>query len=131
MASEHAAMLKESIADFITRGMDIARVRKLRGTPGEYDRKVWRQMAELGWLGIAIPESYGGMGLGLAETAIVAEGLGRALAPEPYTACAVLAGNVLAASDNERLKSEILPRLHEGALLPRPGWQEGAAAAGC
>jgi alkylation response protein AidB-like acyl-CoA dehydrogenase len=129
MPSEHAAMLKESVADFIARGMDIARVRKLRGTPGEYDRGIWKQMAELGWLGIAIPEAYGGMGLGLTETAIVAEGLGRALAPEPYAACAVLAGNLLAASDNERLKSDLLPRIAGGELIPAVAWQEQAGAA--
>src|SRR6476661_3931807 len=106
MASEHAAMLEESVADFISRGMDIARVRKLRGTPEEFDRGVWKQMADLGWLGIAIPESYGGLGLGLTETAIVAEGLARALVPEPFTACAVLAAGALAASENESLKSD-------------------------
>src|SRR5215210_7503460 len=107
MPSEHAAMLKESVADFIARGMDIARVRKLRGDPAEYDRAVWKQMADLGWLGIALPENHGGMGLGLTETAIVAQGLGRALAPEPYTACAVLAGGVIASSENDALKEEI------------------------
>jgi alkylation response protein AidB-like acyl-CoA dehydrogenase len=126
MPSEHAAMLKESVADFISRGMDVARVRKLRGTPGEYDRGVWKQMAELGWLGISIPESHGGMGLGLTETAIVAEGLGRALAPEPYTACAVLAASVLASSDNEELKADVLPRLAAGEALPAVAWQEQA-----
>jgi alkylation response protein AidB-like acyl-CoA dehydrogenase len=129
MASEHAAMLKESVADFIARGMDIGRVRKLRGTPGEYDRAVWKQMADLGWLGIAVPEAYGGMGLGLAETAIVAEGLGRALAPEPYTACAVLAATILAESDNEPLKADVLPRIAGGDLIPAVAWQEQAGAA--
>ena len=83
-------------------------------------------MAGLGWLGISIPESHGGMGLGLAETAIVAEGLGRALAPEPYTACAVLAASVLASSDNEALKAEVLPRLAAGDAIAAVAWQERA-----
>jgi alkylation response protein AidB-like acyl-CoA dehydrogenase len=128
MASEHAAMLEESVADFISRGMDIGRVRKLRGTPEEFDRSVWKQMAELGWLGISIPEAYGGLGLGLTETAIVAEGLGRALAPEPYTACAVLAAGVLGACENESLKSGILPKIASGEALPAVAWQEQAGA---
>src|SRR5688500_7883210 len=106
MPSEHAALLKDSVTDFVARATDIARVRALRGTPGEYDRAIWRQMAGLGWLGIALPERHGGMGLGLTETAIVAEGLARSLAPEPYTACAVLAASVIAASENETLKDE-------------------------
>ncbi len=130
MASEHATLLKDSVTDFVTRGSDIARVRALRGTPGEYDRAIWKQMADLGWLGIALPESYGGMGLGLAETAIVAEGLARALAPEPFTACAVLAAGVLAASDNEPLKNEILPAIADGSRVVSLAWQEDAGALG-
>ncbi|MDB5863642.1 MAG: hypothetical protein JWO70_1448 [Betaproteobacteria bacterium] len=132
MPSEHAALLKDSVADFIERGMDIARVRALRDTPGEYDRAVWRQMADLGWLGISIPEAYGGMGLGLSEAAIVAEGLGRALAPEPYTACAVLAASAIAASDNEALKQDLLPAIAAGERIAALAWQEepGALDAG-
>jgi alkylation response protein AidB-like acyl-CoA dehydrogenase len=128
MASDHAALLRESVSDFVTRGTSIARVRALRGTPAEYDRTVWRQMADLGWLGIALPEEYGGMGLGLADTAIVAEGLGRALVPEPYTASAVLAGACLAACDNEALKAELLPALASGRLVPALAWQEQPGA---
>jgi alkylation response protein AidB-like acyl-CoA dehydrogenase len=132
MSSEHAALLKDSVTDFATRGTDIARVRALRGKPQEYDRAVWRQMAELGWLGISIPESYGGMGLGLADTAIIAEGLARALVPEPYTASVVLAAGALAGSDNEALKRDMLPAIATGKLLPTLAWQEqpGALDAG-
>src|SRR2546421_10902007 len=124
MSSEHAALLKDSVTDFVTRGTNIARVRALRGNPQEYDRALWRQMGELGWLGIAIPEKYGGMGLGLAETAIVAEGLARALIPEPFTACAVLAATALAGADNDVLKRDMLPAIASGALVPALAWQE-------
>ena len=124
MISEHAALLKDSVSDFVTRGTSIARVRALRGTAHEYDKAVWRQMAELGWLGIAIPEQYGGMGLGLTEAAIVAEGLARTLAPEPYAASAILAAGALAAGDNESLKLEMLPQVASGALTPALAWQE-------
>lgn len=128
MQSEHAALLRDSVADFVKRGTDIARVRALRGSPQEYDREVWRQMGELGWLGIAVPETYGGMGLGLAEAAIVAEGLARALAPEPYTAAAVLAAGALAASDNEALKRELLPAIVSGGRVAALAWQERPGA---
>ena len=124
--SEHAALLKDSVADFVARGTTIARVRALRGSGQEYDRALWRQMAELGWLGVAIPEQYGGMGLGLTEAAIVAEGLARALAPEPYTAAAVLAAGALAACDNEALKREVLPAIVNGERVPTLAWQEAA-----
>ena len=128
MASEHAALLKESVTDFATRATDVARARALRGTVQEYDRSLWRQMAELGWLGVTLPERYGGMALGVTEAAIVAEGLARVLAPEPFTASIVLAGGVLAASGNEALKDELLPRVVAGEQVPALAWQETAGA---
>jgi alkylation response protein AidB-like acyl-CoA dehydrogenase len=125
-ASGHREMLRDSVADFVARGTDIARVRSLRGTPAEYDRGVWGKMAELGWLGVLVPEHYGGLGLGLAEAAIVADGLAQALVPEPLTAAAVLATGVLVGGDNEALKHELLPAVVAGEVLPALAWQEHA-----
>jgi alkylation response protein AidB-like acyl-CoA dehydrogenase len=134
--SDHRRLLADSVADFGARATDVARARRLRGSREEYDRAVWRKMAELGWLGILVPERHGGLGLGLAEMAIVAKGLARTLAPEPLTASAVLAASALMAGDNEPLKREQLPRLVAGEMLPALAWQEAAgelepAAAGC
>ena len=127
-AAEHRRILADSVADFTARGTDIARVRRLRGTSTEYDRTVWKKMAELGWLGILVPERYGGLGLGLSEMAIVARQLARALTPEPLTGAAVLAAGALVKSDNESLKREHLPRLAGGEMLPTLAWQEDAGA---
>ncbi len=123
-ATEQRLLLADSVADFTTRGTNIARVRRLRDTPQEYDRATWSQMATLGWLGILVPERYGGLGLGLSEMAVVAKGLARALTPEPLAATAVLAATALAAGDNEALKRGELPRLISGELLPALAWQE-------
>jgi alkylation response protein AidB-like acyl-CoA dehydrogenase len=123
---EHRAMLRESAADFVARATSIARVRRLRGSGREFEREVWRRMAELGWLGILVPERYGGLGLGLAEAAIVAEALGGALAPEPFTAGAVLAAETLAGGDNEALKRTLLAQVVSGDLVPALAWQERA-----
>src|SRR5215471_3941534 len=106
--AETRRMLAESVAAY-TRGADLGRVRRLRGDPAEHDGAAWKTMAGLGWLGILVPERYGGLGLGLVEMAIVAQGLARALAPEPLTACAVLATGVLAGGANELLKERELP----------------------
>jgi alkylation response protein AidB-like acyl-CoA dehydrogenase len=130
-AAEHRRLLAGSVADFAARGTDIARVRRLRGTSAEYDRAVWKTMAELGWLGIVVPERYRGLGLGLAEMAIVARGLARALVPEPLTATAVLAATALAEAENDALKEEQLPRLVAGDLLPALAWQERAGGLDC
>jgi alkylation response protein AidB-like acyl-CoA dehydrogenase len=134
--TEHRRLLADSVDDFAARGTDIARVRRLRGSRDEYDRAVWKKMAELGWLGILVPEQHGGLGLGLTEMAIVAKGLARTLAPEPLTAAAVLAASVLAAAENEPLRREQLPRLAAGDMLPALAWQEApgaldTSAAGC
>ncbi len=119
-------LLRASVADFVARSGDIGRVRRLRGDPAEYDRTVWRTMAELGWLGALVPEQHGGLGLGLAEAALIAEGLARGLAPEPYTAVAVLAVEALLGGDNEEFKREYLPRVADGSVLPVLAWQEHA-----
>lgn len=124
--TEHRGLLAQSVADFAARGTDLARVRRLRGSSAEYERAAWKKMAELGWLGILVPERYGGLGLGLAEMAIVARGLARALVPEPLTATAVAGATALVAAGNEALKREQLPRLVAGDLLPVLAWQERA-----
>ena len=129
--AEHRRLLSDSVADFVKRGAGLARVRRLRGDPAEHDRSVWQEMAGLGWLGILVPEQFGGMGLGLAEMAIVAQGLARGLAPEPLAACAVLATGALLHGDNEALKTRELPRLVAGEALAALAWQEAAGELDC
>jgi alkylation response protein AidB-like acyl-CoA dehydrogenase len=124
--AEQRRLLADSVAAFAGRGTDIARARKLRGSAAEHDRSIWKQMAELGWLGILLPERYGGLGLGLTEAAIVARGLARTLAPEPLNAAAVMAASALAAGENEALKCDQLPRIAAGEILPSLAWQEQA-----
>jgi alkylation response protein AidB-like acyl-CoA dehydrogenase len=125
--SEHRVMLSDSVTNF-ARGVELARVRKLHETKNECDRKVWRQMAELGWLGVLVPEQYGGMGLQLGDMAIVAQGLARMLVPEPLAAAAVLAARVLADSSDGALKKKLLEGLVSGDVLPAVAWQEQAGS---
>lgn len=120
----HAALLAQSVGDYVKRGADLPRVRALAQTRSEFDRAQWQQLAELGWLGVLVPESCGGLGLGLAEATIVAEGLGRALTPEPYTAVAVLAARVLEHAAATPLRDELLGGLAAGERIPVLAWQE-------
>ena len=122
--NSHAALLAQSVGDFVQRGADLPRVRALAQTHAEFDAAQWRQLADLGWLGVLAPESCGGLGLGLAEAAIVAEGLGRALTPEPYTAVAVLAARVLEGAVATPLRDELLSGLAGGERVPVVAWQE-------
>ena len=67
MSDDTLRMLRDSAADFAL--LDAARVRRLRGTDPGFERSVWRSMADMGWLGVLIPEKLGGLGLGTGRRA--------------------------------------------------------------
>lgn len=123
---EEREMLRASAIDFVRGTTDHARTRAQRDRLPGYDQQVVRQIAELGWCGILIPEEYGGLGLGFAEMGVVLEELGKGLLGNPVVAATVLAGRALQHGDNESLKQGLLPRLAEGRLLPFLAWQEEA-----
>ena len=121
-------MLADAVNTFVTRATSIKRVRALRDTQPGFDKNLWMSIAEQGWLGIHVPEQYGGQGLGFSELRIVAQTLGGALIPEPLTACAVLATGAILHGDNEALKQKLLPQMVEGKLMVALAWQEGLAS---
>lgn len=121
MSDDTLRMLRDSAADFAK--LDAARVRRLRGTDPGFERSVWREMADMGWLGVLIPEELGGLGLDLRATAIIAEQLGRAVYPEPYCASAVTATLALLHGDNSALKQRLLPQLAAGETIATLAWQ--------
>ena len=118
-------MLSDAVTTFTSRATTLKRVRGLRDTQPGFDRNLWQSIADQGWLGIQVPEEYGGQGLGFSELRIIAEGLGGALIPEPVTACGVLATGALLYGDNEALKKKLLPQMVEGKLIVSLAWQEG------
>ncbi|MGO4838507.1 acyl-CoA dehydrogenase family protein, partial [Rhizobiaceae sp. 2RAB30] len=120
-------MLRESVQDFCARHPGVARTRMLRETEPGYDPGLWREMAQAGWTGIALPEAVGGLGLGLAEICIVAEELAADLAPEPF-APATLAAVAIAGGDNEALRRRLLPTIISGERVAAFAWQEAANA---
>jgi alkylation response protein AidB-like acyl-CoA dehydrogenase len=111
---ENIRMIRDSAAAFAPAG-DLARVRGLRyQTPG-FDKAVWREMAYNGWLGLSLPETQGGAGLGMAEYCALLEVLGAALVPEPFVP-AVLAARLLS---GEHLAAQLA-----GERLLLPAFQE-------
>jgi alkylation response protein AidB-like acyl-CoA dehydrogenase len=101
-------------------------VRAQMETTSAYDRTLWQDLAALGYAGIAVPEEYGGLGLGSLELCVIAEQLGRVLAPVPFTSV-VLATETLLEAGTPAQKSAWLPKLVQGqaigtlALAERPG----------
>ncbi len=108
------AMLRKYLAHVCPPG----RVRAVAAGETGYDTDVWKQLGnELGLIGIAIPESFGGAGFGLVELTVVTEELGRALLPSPYFATAVLAATTLVELADPEPNRELLPRIAVGDTI--------------
>jgi alkylation response protein AidB-like acyl-CoA dehydrogenase len=90
-------MLRDSIDRFVAEHGDFPAWRRRVADGSAVDTAAWAQMAQLGWLGIAIPEEAGGLGFGPVETMLVMEGLGRALCRVPYAGSCVVAPTLLQA----------------------------------
>jgi alkylation response protein AidB-like acyl-CoA dehydrogenase len=83
--------------------------------PDEVMPEIWGELGGLGWLGLHLPETYGGAGYTMAELAVVVEELGRVVAPGPFVPT-VIASAVLASAGDETINSKLLPSLADGSL---------------
>jgi alkylation response protein AidB-like acyl-CoA dehydrogenase len=113
---EGVRMIRDSAAGIAPRTGDFRRIRALRFTEPGFDRSVFREMCQMGWLGLMIPEDAGGSGLGAREFCALTEELGASLIPEPLIGAAMAAG--------------LLPESHladvlTGDRIVLPAWQEG------
>lgn len=84
--SEDQRLLVDSVQSFVKKDSPIERMRRLRDHEVGWEKSAWKQMAELGWLGVLFPESVGGSQLSFVEAGLIIEQLGTALVPEPITA---------------------------------------------
>jgi len=78
---------------------------------------VWKKVVEMGWLGVAIPEAHGGLGLGSLELCVLAEEMGRALAPVPFASTVYFFAEGLMLAGNESQKSAVLPGVASGDVI--------------
>jgi alkylation response protein AidB-like acyl-CoA dehydrogenase len=115
--SEEQQLLKDSVERFVRENYELSQRREHVASDDGFSRDHWAMMAELGWLGAAMPEEYGGIGGGAAETMVIMEGFGNGLVVEPYFATAVLGGNLVLRGGNDAQKSALLPALVEGKLM--------------
>ena len=122
-APVHRGLLRDSVRSFASRHRDFARLRAARRSPAETGPEVMRGFADLGWLGILVPEEHDGLGLGFAEMAIVLEELGGALLAGPLAAHAFCA-RVIGLCGNDALRRSLLPALVAGESIPCLAWQE-------
>jgi alkylation response protein AidB-like acyl-CoA dehydrogenase len=110
--------LREAVRGLLERAYgDGEQRRRVTGTDPGFDEKTWSRLAEMGLLGLPFAEEHGGMGAGPIEVAIVAEEIGRVLAPEPFVEAVVLAGGLVAAVGTDAQKGELLSGIAEGTTL--------------
>jgi len=111
--SEEQAMLLETAESYCRDKAQMDAVRALIETDRGFDDAVWREMGELGWLGIAIPEEFGGSGLGLSEVVAIVEPMGQRLLDSPFIST-ILAAQTLITGGTSGQQRQWLPRIAEG-----------------
>ena len=108
-------LIRDSARAFFATQASSEKVRAILQSPLGYDPAVWSQMAsEMGWAGMAIPERFGGSGLGMVELSILQHEQGRRLYPSPFFATVCLAAPIITALGTEAQKSELLGRIAAG-----------------
>ncbi|MGY1720989.1 acyl-CoA dehydrogenase family protein [Blastococcus sp. SYSU DS0552] len=111
--------LREAVRGLLARTYaDSEQRRKVVANDPGFDEKTWSRLAEMGLLGLPFAEEHGGMGAGPIEVAIVAEEMGRVIAPEPFIEAVVLAGGLIAAVGTDEQKGELLAAIAEGTCVP-------------
>lgn len=113
--TDEQAMLLHIATNFFREKSSISTVRRQIASDSGFDRELWGEMAELGWLGIAVPERFGGSGLSLADVTVIAEPMGRHLAGTPFTSTQLFI-QALLAGGTEPQQRDLLPKICGGAI---------------
>ncbi|MBM4453114.1 MAG: acyl-CoA dehydrogenase [Chloroflexi bacterium] len=115
--NEQQEMLRRSARDFLQKECPKQLVRQLDASDSGYSPELWRKMAELGWLGLAFPEEYGGNGGSFLDLAVLLEEMGYNILPGPFFSTVVLGGLAILAAGSEQQKKSLLPKIATGELL--------------
>ncbi len=113
--SEEQAMLQDVAVSFCREKVSIGEVRRQIASDSGFDRELWKEISELGWLAVAVPEQFGGSNLSLAEVVPIVEPMGRNLAGTPFVSTQLFIQGLLAGGSEEQ-QGELLPKICEGAV---------------
>jgi acyl-CoA dehydrogenase len=108
--------MREQARRFLRERCPPAVARRVLEADGSYDRDLWREMARMGWAGASVPEEYGGAGLGHLAVCVLAEELGRAIAPVPFSSSVTLATEAILAYGSAAQKRRWLPPIAQGEV---------------
>ena len=123
--SDEQNLLREQATGFLQDNCPPSAVRAVLEGDSAYDAQLWGKIAELGWTATVIPEAYGGLGLTYLELCVIAEELGRAVAPVPFSSSVYLATEALLLAGTEAQKQTWLPRLAAGEAIGTFALAEG------
>jgi len=126
--TEEQEMLKKTARDFLADKCPKKFVKQMEESETGYSTDLWQEMAELGWMGLAFPEKYGGGDMNFLDLAVLLEEMGRACLPGPFFSTVVLGGLPILDVGSEEQKQEYLPKLIRGEkiltlALSEPGYQ--------
>ena len=123
--SEDQKLVQKTARDYLDEqcGLDVCRAVLESGKP--YDADLWKGVAEMGWLGAAVAEEHGGAGMGYLELVLIAQEIGRALAPIPFCSSVYLCTEALQRFGSPGQRKRYLPRLVSGELIGTAALFEG------
>jgi alkylation response protein AidB-like acyl-CoA dehydrogenase len=125
--NEIQQMLKNSAREFLSQECPLTLVREMEEDSRGYTDELWRQIAGLGWTGIAFPEQYGGTGGSFLDLAVLLEEIGRSLTPGPFFSTVVLGGFTVQDAGTDEQKRDVLTRICSGQLLMTLALTEASA----
>ena len=115
--SDDQKQLRDQARKFLAEKCPPKAVRTVLDGKEPYDRELWKGLAEMGFLGVAIPEAYGGAGAGHLELCVLSEEMGRALAPVPFSSTVYLAAEAILLAGSEAQKQKWLPAIAAGEAI--------------
>jgi alkylation response protein AidB-like acyl-CoA dehydrogenase len=115
--SDEQKQLRDEARKFLAEKCPPKAVRAVLDGKASYDRELWQGLADMGFLGVAIPEAFGGAGAGHLELCVIAEEMGRALAPVPFSSTVYLAAEAILLAGSDAQKQKWLPLIASGAAI--------------
>src|SRR6201991_4813637 len=115
--SDDQKQLRDQARKFLAEKCPPKAVRAVLDGNEAYDRALWKGLAEMGFLGVAIPEAFGGAGAGHLELCVIAEEIGRSLAPVPFSSTVYLAAEAILLAGSEAQKQKWLPKIASGEAI--------------
>ena len=123
--SDDQKQLRDQARKFLAEKCSPKAVRIVLDGKAPYDKELWKGLAEMGFLGVAIPEEFGGAGAGHLELCVIAEEMGRANAPVPFSSTVYLAAEALLIAGSEAQKKKWLPAIASGEAIGTMALFEG------